>query len=126
MRNKVFLFIALFVSSLMIVPAHNFLNRGNDSQKFSPDAYLKKYFNIDFVLSVIGGAGNFIGYSIDEEKVIIGKHGWLYLGNQFGETIVKKIAGYNGKYRQDVSDAGVSVKSWDDYLKKLAVINYIS
>lgn len=124
MRNKVFFFIALFVSSLMIIPAHNILNRSNDSQKVSPDSYLNNYFNIDSVLSVIGGAGNFLGYSIDQTKVIIGKDGWLFLGNGFNKSITKKISGYNGKFKTEINEAEQSVTSWNKYLHQIGVHNF--
>lgn len=124
MRNKSISFIIIFTLCLLCVPAYNYFSEKNSFSKESSESFLNKAYNIDPILSLVGGVGNALGYSIDPRKVIVGKNGWLFLGNAFNNTVTKKISGNNDKYTLAIENVKLSVLSWKKYLQEIGCNNF--
>ncbi|WP_139462153.1 alginate O-acetyltransferase AlgX-related protein [Aeromonas veronii] len=121
MKNKVCLFLFMSIAGVAFIPFVNCFwgEKNYDDKDFFTTAHL---FNVDKVLSVVNLALYKMGVSTDPGKVVIGRNGWLYLGDNYANTItVSRV----GATVQTVSDTAEIVKmtcGWDAWLKKNGVM----
>jgi len=87
MKKKIYIFLFLVFLILTALPIINF-----KAGKLSPDNWwkLSSLYNMDSILPTVGKIGYKLGVSISPSQVIIGKEGWLYLGDQYGASISNK------------------------------------
>lgn len=115
MKRKVLFFIAFNLLVLLSIPAVNILEAPNrDAINWKSKAFL---YNMDFAPRWAAALLYPFGISTDPEQVIIGKGGWLYLGDMYLNTLSED--------RRAASEADVvigkqisaAMSAWDAYLK---------
>ncbi|MCE9945346.1 alginate O-acetyltransferase AlgX-related protein [Aeromonas rivipollensis] len=123
MKNKVYLFLIMSVVGLLFMPFVNSLWGGKDyhDKEFFTKAHL---FNVDKVLSVVNLVLYKIGVSTDPEQVVIGRNGWLYLGDKYANSITVSRMGETEKTIIDTTEIVRMVKGWDAWLKKNGVMTF--
>lgn len=84
MKRKVIIYLATFLIFIIIVPVVNLLS----SPTVRTDEWRKKgyLYNIDFIAKYISGFLYSFGISTDSNQVVIGRDGWLYLGDLYEQT----------------------------------------
>lgn len=112
MKTKSIVFLAVFLLSISALPIYNSLFGSSPLLAGSMAKKLKDAYNIDSITSVTGSLGNLVGISVDEKKVFFGRHGWLFLGEDFNHPISKKIAGAE-KYSASIQKTLKSMKEWE-------------
>lgn len=124
MKKRVlsFVFLALFI--LSIIPAVN-LKIGNAQKQVGKKWWSSSVlFNIDFALPFLSRILYPFGISIDPHQVIIGKNGWLYLGDMQQNTITLKRRGATAEDRKTAQRIGLAIKSWERWLRHKGVRLY--
>ncbi len=124
MKKRVFIFICVALAMLAVVPVIN-LKLGNaqkqGEKKWWSSAVL---YNIDFALPFPSRFLYSLGISTDPNQVVIGKNGWLYLGDKHQNTITVKRRGANAEDMKTAKRIGLATKSWERWLKLKGVRLY--
>ncbi|POT58063.1 hypothetical protein C3432_09070 [Citrobacter amalonaticus] len=116
MKGKVFLFSAIVIASLAILPTYNIVNEPHlFKSKRMPERF-RNLYNMDAVEAWVGAVAFKYGLSTEPEKVLIGKEGWLFLGDSFVKTLTKKIQG-SSIIAKDMLAVSKATEAWGDYFK---------
>ncbi|UFP99228.1 alginate O-acetyltransferase AlgX-related protein [Pseudomonas fitomaticsae] len=81
----------------------------------------KVLYNMDLFHGLISQLIYPMGLSIHPSKVIIGKEGWLFLGDEYADKISVKRAGVDKKETQIIENVARSVELWDQWLSSKGV-----
>nr|WP_202971854.1 hypothetical protein [Pseudomonas sp. LPH1] len=85
MKRSVFAFLLSVALVLLIVPAANILTAPSyEVANLKEKSFL---YNMDFVSRWMASLLYPLGISTDPKQVIIGKDGWLYLGDDYNQTL---------------------------------------
>ncbi|MCO7538109.1 MULTISPECIES: alginate O-acetyltransferase AlgX-related protein [Pseudomonas] len=92
MRKYIFAFLMLVGVILSTVPLVNFFKAEDGVlQKLrSVESIRRTLYSMDFVLPYIGKLYYWAGLSLDPESVMVGKSGWLFLGDGYAKTLTVK------------------------------------
>ena len=130
MKKRVSLFIAIVLVALAIAPIVNVLSAGShlrvpragqEPLRWWDRAFL---YNLDFASSWLSRALYPLGVSTDPNQVIIGRGGWLYLGDKYAST---RSVARRGQTADDVALAqriGVAARAWESWLRRKGVRLY--
>jgi hypothetical protein len=124
MKKKVFIFISIALAALAVVPAINLKYRGVQKQEEKKWWSRSVLYNIDFALPLLSRSLYPMGISIDPEQVIIGKNGWLFLGDIHNKTITVKRHGVMDWNMELAEKIALATKSWEQWLKLKGVRLY--
>lgn len=121
-RFRVFIFIAFAYLSIAIVPIINIISSpGVDFIKIKDKSFL---YNMDFLSRAIAKLLYPLGININSRNVIIGKDGWLFLGDNYSNTITID-------HRQSTKEDGVVAKkiieamhAWKGFLSQKGVQDF--
>lgn len=114
MKPKVIFFIALNLLVLLSIPAINIFeapNRGAINWKSK--AFL---YNMDFAPRWAAAVLYPLGISTDPQQVIIGKDGWLYLGDMYLSTLSEDRRAASETDLALGKQIGAAMSAWDAYL----------
>lgn len=117
MKNKVFSFFILVFLILSIVPAINFYS-GVKKLK------IKYIYNVDFIIPMINRFLYSYGVNVKPGQVIVGKQGWLYLGDDYAETVTLARQGINSSYIEKAVAKREELDSWNAFLKSKGVKDF--
>lgn len=121
MKRQVFCFIFIVLTVMVAIPVKNIITAPDlQSVKWTKKSFL---YNMDFVSSWASAVLYPFGISTDSNHVVIGKDGWLFLGDGYSKTIsedrrpsdandalnAKKIQGAMGAWNAYLSDRGVKL-----------------
>ncbi|MGE1176491.1 alginate O-acetyltransferase AlgX-related protein [Pseudomonas sp. BW7P1] len=81
----------------------------------------KVLYNMDLLHGYISKLLYPIGISINPGKVIIGKEGWLFLGDEFADNISIKRRNLDLQETHTIKKVAQSVESWDQWLSNKGV-----
>jgi alginate O-acetyltransferase complex protein AlgJ len=124
MKNRVIIFICVALLTLTVVPAIN-LKFGNTQKQGGKKWWSRDVlYNIDFALPFMSRFFYPLGISIDPNQVIIGKNGWLYLGDKHQNAITVKRRGATAEDTEVAKRIGLATKSWAQWLKLNGVRQY--
>lgn len=115
-RFKVNIFILTTFLALLTIPVMNYYRAGDDFE-FSR----KTLFNVDYFIPLIQEQVFPLGLSLDSEQVVIGKEGWLYLGDQYKENITTRRNGVSIAEVERAKDLQLGLAQWDSYFKSKGV-----
>jgi hypothetical protein len=118
MKTKSITFLLIFIVSILALPAYNLYDGKTFYKAKSLHGFLNQAYNIDPILSGLGSLGNILGISIDPSSVYHGKNGWLFLGNKFNQTLIKKING-ESSFEGQIQQVDKSINSWSNYLNSI-------
>src|SRR5450830_1489246 len=94
MKNKIAVFFISAFLILMISPVFNLATRlpghTDENVKWWELSFL---YNVDFAMPLLGSLYSMVGVSIDPGEVILGKDGWLFLGDDYIKSISVKRTG---------------------------------
>jgi alginate O-acetyltransferase complex protein AlgJ len=123
MRKKSIAFICIALVVLTVIPA---INLGLVTQKSESDEWWHRatLYNFDFVLPYLSRVFYLTGISINPGQVIIGKDGWLYLGDEYEETISVKRRCEVESDLDSVKKIGRAMRAWDQWLKKSGIRSF--
>lgn len=114
MKRRVLIFLMSLLLVLVGVPATNIMLAPDRNEiNLKEKSFL---FNMDFTSRLAGSLLYPLGISISPENVIIGKEGWLYLGDSYNQAVS------DGRRRATNADVAMSkkigeaAKAWNDYL----------
>ncbi len=124
MKKRVFIFICVALATLAVVPVIN-LKFGNAQKQGEKKWWSSSVlYNIDFALPFLSRFFYSLGISTDPDQVIIGKNGWLYLGDKHNITITVKRRGAMAWNMEIAKRIGLATKSWEQWLKLKGVRLY--
>jgi len=123
MKKKLYAALTLIVLIMSVVPAINL------KQVFTAQSDVKWWkskvlYNMDSFHAVISDWIYPIGLSISPGKVIIGKDGWLFLGDDYANTISSKRMGMNQEDTRTVEKVARSVEAWSQWLNNKGVVAF--
>ena len=122
MKKKAYLFVCLALVVLTVVPVIN-CKLGTEKKGYQWWSRTVLY-NFDFALPYLSNLFYPIGISIDPNQAIIGKDGWLYLGDQEANTITVGRRGANFKDVKTARTIGFTTKAWEQWLRLKGVSLY--
>jgi len=121
MKKKVLALLALVSLIMLVAPLVNF---SSGKSKHWSDWQESELYNLDFVLPVLGGFYYLLGISIAPEQVVIGKEGWLYLGDVYGGSITNKRIGVTPQDEVVAAKVMGAAAVWDKWFKHHGVKEY--
>lgn len=119
MKRSVFAFLLSVALVLLAVPAINIITApSRDAIRLQEKSFL---YNMDFISRWTASALYPIGISTDPKQVIIGKNGWLYLGDFYQQTVSDDRRPATEDDIQLAKEIGAATKAWDTYLESKGV-----
>ena len=119
MKHSVFVFLSAVLLSLLVVPVINILAVPNrDAIKWTEKSFL---YNMDFASRWTARLLYPLGISTDPKQVIVGRGGWLYLGDQHEQTL---SVDRRPPTEADIilgKQIGAATEAWDAYLASKGV-----
>lgn len=119
MRRSVFIFLSAVLLSLLVVPIINILAApSRDAIKWKEKAFL---YNMDFASRWAALLLYPFGISTNPKQVIVGRDGWLFLGDQYDET---RTIDRRPPSKADFvlgQRIGSATEAWDAYLSSKGV-----
>ena len=119
MRKHVFIFLLVAVCGLLVAPLTNMaLNPHRDQGKWQTKEFL---YNMDFLAEWPGFFLYKVGISTHPKQLVIGREGWLYLGDNYAQSIT---VARNGQTATDLATGqkiGAASQAWDAWLKTKGV-----
>ncbi|EOY5092692.1 TPA: hypothetical protein JD313_002026 [Citrobacter amalonaticus] len=123
MKGKVFLFSSLVIASLVILPVFNV---ANEPYLFKGKPVKERFinlYNMDIVEAFVGAAAFKLGISTQPGKVLIGKDGWMFLGDNFVDTLTNKIQGAPSKSKE-INEVHKVNDAWRTYFRESGVEDF--
>jgi alginate O-acetyltransferase complex protein AlgJ len=118
-RRSVFHFLSIVLLSIFVIPIFNILSApSRDAIKWTEKSFL---YNIDFASKWTALFLYPFGISTDPKKVIVGRDGWLFLGDQYAQILTD---GRRPPSEADLvlgQEIGRAVAAWDAYLSSKGV-----
>lgn len=121
MKRSVLTFVGVALLALAIVPAINlssFDREGRHGQGKNGEAWWSGsvLYNLDFALPLLSRFSYPHGISTNPDQVFIGKDDWLYLGEQYQDTVSSGRHGPTGRDAQVAGAIGRATDSWSQWL----------
>lgn len=118
-----FVWVALFV--LAVVPAIN-LNMGDGQKKNTELEWWRDstLYNLDFASALLNRFFYPHGISTNPDQVLIGKDDWLYLGEQYDNTISRNRRGATVEDAEVARIIGQATNSWSEWLSQKGVSKF--
>lgn len=127
MKRQLRLFAAIVALALALVPLANLVYQG-PARLFAPlsdgpvaDTLKQRFYNFDFALTAASRALYPLGISIDPDQVVIGRDGWLYLGDKHGLTMTAHRAGLRHGDTARATAIATAQLRWDEWLRDRGV-----
>lgn len=122
MKRRVAIFILGVLASLLVVPATNlFLTPAGKAVDWNDREALMK---IDFLKGAVAGWVSPAGVSIDPGRVVIGRDGWLFLGDDFESTVTVDRRSAEPADEALGLKVGAAAAAWKGYLADRGVRSY--
>lgn len=119
MKRRIVLFLAAVLLSLLVVPAINILSVPSlDAIKWRKTDFL---YNMDFASRWVSRSLYPLGISTNPKQVIVGRGDWLYLGDQYAQTLT---VDRSLPIEADIAlgkQIGAATRAWDAYLSRKGV-----
>jgi hypothetical protein len=126
-KRQLRLFVAIVAFALALVPAVN-LGLQGPARMFEPlrgehlaDEIKARLYNFDFALTALARTLYPLGISIDPDQVVIGRDGWLYLGDKHGQTLTAHRAGLRPGDTIRAAAIAQAMLRWDEWLQRQGV-----
>ncbi|MGF6088833.1 alginate O-acetyltransferase AlgX-related protein [Pseudomonas sp. 18173] len=114
MKRSIFVFLFSVLLALLAVPAINIIVApSRDAIKLKEKSFL---YNVDFVSRWAATLLYPLGISTDPKQVIVGKDGWLYLGDMYQQTISDDRRPATENDTLIGKQIGAATEAWDAYL----------
>jgi len=127
MKKRIYCFIAISLGLLAIAPIFNLVAIINGSkpapEKFSH--WKESLYNLDFAATMMNSKLFSLGISTDPQKVIIGKDGWMFLGDSYAKTISHKRQHTPEESRAAIQSLGYSASAWNAWFHKRGAKDYL-
>ncbi|MCF1184860.1 hypothetical protein L0E83_15625, partial [Marichromatium gracile] len=112
MKKKVIVFLSLAVLLLAILPVTNVVYLLRSDQEVKS----KLLYRLDPILPDLSAVMSRFGISLFPSQVVIGKDGWLFLGDKYSGTITKKRGGAESEHTERARVSGAVLESWRTHL----------
>ena len=121
MRRLVLTFLMTALLGLCVIPVHNLLQPGVGSVSTWT---MKSVFNMDWVDYLTNAAIYRLGISTQADQVVIGREGWLYLGDRHDQTLSVSRRGQTPESALALQGVGNAAQAWEHWLKLQGVKAY--
>lgn len=119
MRKRVFIFLLAVLCGLLVAPLVNILLNPNlDQGKWRKKEFL---YNMDFLSEWPSFFLYQAGISTHPKQLVIGREGWLYLGDNYAQS---RTVARNGQTPADLASGqkiGAASQAWETWLKNKGV-----
>ncbi|MFW9078358.1 alginate O-acetyltransferase AlgX-related protein [Pseudomonas sp. P2757] len=120
MKKNLYTALIISILCMSIVPTVN-LHRVFTTQSNVKWWKRKVLYNMDFIFSGIGQLTYLYGVSIDPTRVVIGKQGWLFLGDDYAHSITSKRMAISAEDSQTLETVAGSARAWNQWLSDMGV-----
>ena len=122
MKKNVLIFVCAALLALMVIPAVNLtIANGEKNEKWWSRSVI---YNFDFAVAYLARVFYPLGISINPNQVVIGKEGWLYLGDMYAESISVKRRVATAEEIKDVKEIARCSEEWKEWLTRKGVRLY--
>ena len=118
LRRRVVLFACGALLVMAVLPAVNLAQRG------APGPSASELFDTGFAWPALSGALRRAGISTRPQQVVVGKSGWLFLGDQYAEAISAKRRAADAGDRAAAVRARTAAQSWAHWLRARGVADW--
>lgn len=124
MKGRVFVFILVLLSCLGALPLLNdcCYEDASDNNAQEPWWVLSRLYNVDSLLGDISRVLYPLGISIDPDQVVIGRDGWLFLGNAHDEVIAQNHAGVSPDTIKAALLRDATLAAWQYWYRNQGVV----
>lgn len=125
MKVKTYIFVISTAVLMLILPAYNLVANSSLFTKPTLLENMKSLYNMDSTEGEVGYLAYLAGISVEPNKVLVGKNGWLFLGNGYANTLIAKRDGVNSSNEATVKSLHDTMHSWKEYLQQHGVKKFI-
>ncbi|WP_200553617.1 DHHW family protein [Kosakonia sp. LAM2021] len=118
MKKHVFTFLIVSALMLTLLPIYNFLNWNKGLTEYIKTS---QYYKLDSVTAPVSKILSTYGISLFPDQVIVGRNGWLYLGDQESNTVSNRRKGATKNDIENAQKISVSVQQWNDFFMENGV-----
>ena len=119
MKNRVLIFLVIVLFSLLVPPVINIFSASNVNEiNWKKKSFL---YNMDFFSRICSMGFYYFGISTNSKQVIIGFEDWLYLGDQYEQTISIDRRPPTSSDLEVVEKIGIANSAWNVYLSSKGV-----
>ncbi|KSH55879.2 hypothetical protein IPC19_05560 [Pseudomonas aeruginosa] len=125
-KGKIYSFIFISIVTLGVAPAVN-IEQAIRSKKALPETlegWKQLSYNMDFAIPGLGMILYKLGISASPDKVIIGKDGWMFLGDSFESTVTAKRTGITSAGIAKANIINDFSKEWRSWFSSNGVRSY--
>jgi alginate O-acetyltransferase complex protein AlgJ len=124
MKKKVVGFVGLLLVLLAIVPVIHLIS-GDAKRNRGEIAWSKaSLYNFDIALPYLSAILYKLGISIAPNQTMVGKEGWLFLGDLYEKTITAKRFSASEEDAASAKQIALATKAWEQWLKLNGVSQY--
>ncbi|MDI3817842.1 hypothetical protein QK414_34075 [Pseudomonas aeruginosa] len=126
MKGKIYSFIFISIVTLGVAPAVN-IEQAINSKKALPETlegWKQLSYNMDFAIPALGMIFYKLGISASPDKVIIGRDGWMFLGDSFESTVTAKRTGITSEGIAKANIINEVSKEWRAWFSSKGVRSY--
>lgn len=130
-KAGVFVFLAISLTAFLIMPAVNLWNKTSRTHaktlltQKDGQGLVKLIFQSDQIEAVLAAALWKAGISMNPDQVIIGRDGWLHLGDNYGKNISVK-RGIDAISHQMIGEKiGSSLSHWNEWMQTRGVRSFV-
>ena len=126
MKSRALVFILVLLGCLAVLPILNAVYRDKaasavDAAETTP-GILARWYNLDALLSSISRLIYPLGISIDPNQVVIGRDGWLFLGNAHDDVMATNHAGVTAATVKAAEVCDATLAAWDYWYRAQGVV----
>jgi len=115
MKAKALSFLALFLFSVMIIPIYNVIVLSSTTGMPMKKLIDNRYLNVDGLMTILGMLGYPVGISTDYNQAIIGRNGWLFLGDGHGQ-VLSESRGVAPINRSHINSVHTARDAWEKHV----------
>lgn len=124
MKRKALFFLIPALLLLCVLPAWNLAFRKNPLPGGKKESLAERLYSTDLFVGYLQELLLPLSVSLNPEQVVIGKDGWLFLGDGEFQPLTKQRFGVSASQRQTVDAVAAAMKSWDEWFRKNGVRNF--
>lgn len=114
MRKKSIVFFCISFLILSIVPVINVFSGNRDLN-------VKKLYSIDFIIPYVSEVLYACGINMFSHQVVIGKNEWLFLGDNYSNTLTLARNGADAAYAENAAKKNISLQAWETFFSEQGV-----
>lgn len=126
MKSRVLVFILLLLGCLTAIPILNVMRHDDAASarnvQGATQGFLERWYNLDVFLGSMSSLLYPLGISIDPDQVVIGRDGWLFLGNAHDTVISANSMDLKPELFEEARLRDATLAAWEYWYSQQGIV----